>query len=894
MGCGGPSRPTNIHIQKYIESGSSLFNSSSSSSSVTISYYLPSYNNDTTNSHIGISDLDFKRFLTKNNFIKILNARSSLVNLNCNSTNHILSSSSYMYKDESSLLELTSSGSILPAKLIQNDTGLSFSPSTISPPSNLFSLASNSHSISSHQLSTYSSAPSAKSIQVISDDYSYSVQYCFVSQRGYYPQQINKANQDSFLIANQIFNDFSTQFYGIFDGHGETGDTCSHFVSDNLMNVFCYNVKLFYFNTIVKILVKKLKNKFENTLTSSSNAGNVSDSGSPSTNTSTSASSPPPTNSSDFELDFNINYDLENDSDFDSDDDSIRFFNNKSSEKKSKVKTKLSEKGDHISSFSSTAKSYEKISYYDKMDDCLLFNNNFYNNIQLYYSNNNSYEDSFFYIEHLDKNVSTTINNNENNNGSNNEDMIRKLLKLNIKKEKISTLLSFLFNNNEKIKLFLIKFLKNFNQLYLNNFVLKKYLKLKIEKILILTFSEINNYLTSSKVDDSLSGTTSLTLLLLDNYIYLSNIGDSRALIISEKKDPNSSSPCPPPPLDNSPITSSPSHIHPSISMSNSIASSPSTSPSHSSNSSYLYFTNLSYDQTPYRIDECERIRNYGGLLRTMDEIDGNQKLSDNYPLRNFCFTGGVLSSTLTLPSSSSNLPKIVNYKNEDFNASFSTNHIVDSPIKKTNPDSKYYQLNNKIFDNGELVFDPLEGDLLPSKSKKNHPVPENHENDSLSDPPRVWDSTLEKPGCAFTRSIGDNIGKSLGILPYPEIIKYRLDEQDKFIILASDGIFEFLFNQNIVDKINKAYYNQNKPINIMEVAKQIVSESYRLWLTFDDRTDDITIILISLLNFREKSVIDKEKELIDSNTGSKKVFEILTLKSSDLNSQLFSSINSN
>lgn len=29
-------------------------------------------------------------------------------------------------------------------------------------------------------------------------------------------------------------------------------------------------------------------------------------------------------------------------------------------------------------------------------------------------------------------------------------------------------------------------------------------------------------------------------------------------------------------------------------------------------------------------------------------------------------------------------------------------------------------------------------------------------------DPPRVWDHTLEKPGCAFSRSIGDNVAKKV------------------------------------------------------------------------------------------------------------------------------------
>ena len=35
-------------------------------------------------------------------------------------------------------------------------------------------------------------------------------------------------------------------------------------------------------------------------------------------------------------------------------------------------------------------------------------------------------------------------------------------------------------------------------------------------------------------------------------------------------------------------------------------------------------------------------------------------------------------------------------------------------------------------------------------------------------DPPRVWLPNQMSPGCAFTRSIGDSIGESVGLLAEP------------------------------------------------------------------------------------------------------------------------------
>ena len=62
--------------------------------------------------------------------------------------------------------------------------------------------------------------------------------------------------------------------------------------------------------------------------------------------------------------------------------------------------------------------------------------------------------------------------------------------------------------------------------------------------------------------------------------------------------------------------------------------------------------------------------------------------------------------------------------------------------------------------------------------------------------------------------------------------------------MVASDGVFEFLTSQAVIDMIS-----QND--NLLEAAKKIVSEAYNLWLTYDDRTDDITIIIIELNNFQ-------------------------------------------
>jgi protein phosphatase PTC2/3 len=61
----------------------------------------------------------------------------------------------------------------------------------------------------------------------------------------------------------------------------------------------------------------------------------------------------------------------------------------------------------------------------------------------------------------------------------------------------------------------------------------------------------------------------------------------------------------------------------------------------------------------------------------------------------------------------------------------------------------------------------------------------------------RVYlDQKFTMIGLAMARSIGDYAVKAVGVIPTPEIIKYNFQNEDKFTILASDGVWEFISSQ--------------------------------------------------------------------------------------------------
>lgn len=108
------------------------------------------------------------------------------------------------------------------------------------------------------------------------------------------------------------------------------------------------------------------------------------------------------------------------------------------------------------------------------------------------------------------------------------------------------------------------------------------------------------------------------------------------------------------------------------------------------------------------------------------------------------------------------------------------------------------------------------------------------NEIDEGGDPPRIWSPLGDYPGTAFTRSIGDFFAESLGVVADPEFTVQPIAANDKYIIIASDGVFEFLTNQMTADMISSHD-------DLLSVCRAVVETSYGLWLQYEYRTDDIT-----------------------------------------------------
>ncbi|OMJ66988.1 hypothetical protein SteCoe_35980 [Stentor coeruleus] len=109
--------------------------------------------------------------------------------------------------------------------------------------------------------------------------------------------------------------------------------------------------------------------------------------------------------------------------------------------------------------------------------------------------------------------------------------------------------------------------------------------------------------------------------------------------------------------------------------------------------------------------------------------------------------------------------------------------------------------------------------------------------------PARVWLKNQNIPGLAMSRSLGDRVAGSVGVICEPEILEFDLTPEDKFIVLGSDGIFEFLSNEDVL-KIVVPYWRINDVNGASEV---LAKEAKYKWMKEEEVIDDITCIVIFL-----------------------------------------------
>ena len=98
-----------------------------------------------------------------------------------------------------------------------------------------------------------------------------------------------------------------------------------------------------------------------------------------------------------------------------------------------------------------------------------------------------------------------------------------------------------------------------------------------------------------------------------------------------------------------------------------------------------------------------------------------------------------------------------------------------------------------------------------------------------------------EQPGLAMSRSFGDKKAKYCGVIPIPDIIEYNLKWNYKYMVICSDGVWEFMSNEEVSDIVYR--FEDNKDGSTC--AKKIVERARQVWENTGYAIDDITCVVV-------------------------------------------------
>lgn len=82
-----------------------------------------------------------------------------------------------------------------------------------------------------------------------------------------------------------------------------------------------------------------------------------------------------------------------------------------------------------------------------------------------------------------------------------------------------------------------------------------------------------------------------------------------------------------------------------------------------------------------------------------------------------------------------------------------------------------------------------------------------------------------------------------VGVNAIPEIKEFTLTPDDKIIVLASDGVWEFLENQDVANIVYPYFLQKNAE----GAAESLVRAAFKRWKREESVIDDITCIIVFL-----------------------------------------------
>ncbi|KAL0338120.1 UNVERIFIED_CONTAM: putative protein phosphatase 2C 65 [Sesamum angustifolium] len=115
----------------------------------------------------------------------------------------------------------------------------------------------------------------------------------------------------------------------------------------------------------------------------------------------------------------------------------------------------------------------------------------------------------------------------------------------------------------------------------------------------------------------------------------------------------------------------------------------------------------------------------------------------------------------------------------------------------------------------------------------------------------RIWMPNEDCPGLAMARAFGDFCLKDFGLISTPEVTYRKLTERDEFVVLATDGIWDALSNDEVVKIVASARKRSM-------AGKLLVEKAVRAWKYKFPRAKIDDCAVVCLFFKRQKPVLTK------------------------------------
>ena len=95
--------------------------------------------------------------------------------------------------------------------------------------------------------------------------------------------------------------------------------------------------------------------------------------------------------------------------------------------------------------------------------------------------------------------------------------------------------------------------------------------------------------------------------------------------------------------------------------------------------------------------------------------------------------------------------------------------------------------------------------------------------------------------GLALSRSLGDLDTKKYGVISQPDIIEYEINNNTKYLVICSDGVWKYLSNEQIRDLGNLYYLN----MDIGNFCTKLLLNSCQMWSQLNNHRDDMSVVSV-------------------------------------------------